>query len=207
MGTSKIIGIVVIALIVLAGVGYGAYTFGVSQNKSTTSNTNNDKNNSDTNANSSHNSNNANNTSNITPKVVTDPTCNADELSISLGDGNGAAAGSRSLSIIFTNTGTRECVLGGYPGVSLVNDNGNQIGSPAERTSSTDEKTITLQQNGSVSALVTYPVEANFDAGTCKDGATKLRVYPPNDYGYISIASPVTGWCPGFQVGPVTAAS
>ena len=206
MGTSKIVGIVVIVLIVLAGVGYGAYVFGASQNKSTANTANNSKN--DTSNNNSNNSNNTNNNnSNVTPKVVTDPTCNADELSISLGDGEGAAAGSRSLGIIFTNTGTRECTLGGYPGVSLVNDNGNQIGSPAERMSSTDEKTITLQQNGSASALVTYPVEANFDAGTCKDGATKLRVYPPNDYGYISIASPITGWCPGLMVGPVTAAS
>lgn len=207
MSTGKIVGLVIGALIILGGVGYGAYALGAAQHTSTANNTANNSADTNNTKNNTNNSNNNSSNTNVTPKVVTDPTCNADELSISLGDGEGAAAGSRSLSIIFTNTGTRECTLGGYPGVSLVNDNGNQIGSPAERMSSTDEKTITLQQNGSASALVTYPVEANFDAGTCKDGATKLRVYPPNDYGYISIASPVTGWCPGFQVGPVTAAS
>jgi hypothetical protein len=189
MKALKIIGIVLLVLAALGGVGVGAYFWGTSQNSQTvvTNNTTNNTNN-----------------SNIQPKVTTDPTCNADELTLTLNGGEGGAAGSQSLGLVFTNTGSRECTLSGYPGVSLVNNNGNQIGSPAEQAPATNETTVTLPPNSFATALVTYPVEANFDPGTCSDGATKLRVYPPNDYGYLSIASPITGWCPGFQVGPVT---
>ena len=196
MKALKVVGSIVLALVVAGGIGYAAFAYGKSQ--SSTASTNNSNNDS-----SNNQGNKASN--NVTPKIVTDPTCNADELSIVLGEGNGAAAGSRSLSLVFSNNGDRECTLSGYPGVSLVNANGNQIGSPADRAASTNVKTVMLKSTQSTSALVTYPVEANFDAGTCTDGATKLRVYPPNDVGYISVVSPITGWCPGFQVGPVVA--
>lgn len=190
----KIIGIIVLVLVVLGGIGYGAYALGKSHGTTTNNTTNN---NDDNNNNSSSN--------NVQPKVVTEPTCNADELSMVLGEGNGTGAGTLSLTLVFSNNGTRECTLGGYPGVSLVNNNGNQIGSPADQTPNTEAKTVTLAVGASASATVTYPEEGNFDAGTCKDGATKLRVYPPNDFGYLSVASPITGWCPGLQVGPVIA--
>lgn len=199
MKVGTIIGIVVAALVAVGAIGYAAYSFGHSQGSKahTSSNTNN-------NSNSSNSSN--SNSNNVQPKVVTDPTCNADELSLALGQGNGAGAGTGSFSLVFTNTGSRECTLYGYPGVSLVNDNGNQIGSPADRASGATENTVTLKPSASTSSLVTYALEeSNFDPGTCKDGAAKVRVYPPNDYGYLSIASPITYWCPGFMVWPVTA--
>ena len=191
MKATVIILSVVLGIILLGGVAFGAYWYGTSQN-----NTSNSANN---------NSNNNSSNSNVQPKVVTEPTCNADDLTLTLGEGDGGGAGSLSTSLVFTNSGTRECTLGGYPGVSLVNDNGNQIGSPADRMTGEEATTVTLAVNASATALVTYPEEGNFDAGVCADGATKLRVYPPNDYGYLSVASPITAWCPGFQAGPVTA--
>lgn len=193
----KVLGIVILVLITLGAVGFGAYAYGKSQvDKTTVINNNTD--NSDT-------SNNNSSATNIQPKTVTDPTCNADELSLAIGQGDGAAAGSNSFSLVFANTGARECTLTGYPGVSLVNANGNQIGSAATRTAGATANKVTLKPGSSASALVVYPNESNFDAGTCTDGATKLRVYPPNDFGYLSVASPIAGWCPGFQVGPVNA--
>lgn len=181
---------IILGILLIGGIAFGAYWYGSTQTDSSET----------TNTNTSNE-----NSTNVQPKVVTEPTCNADELSLTLGEGDGGSAGSLSTSLVFTNIGTRECTLGGYPGVSLVNDNGNQIGSPAERITGEEAKTITLGAQASATALVVYPEESNFDAGTCSDGATKLRVYPPNDYGYLSIASPITAWCPGFQVGPVTA--
>ena len=189
MKATVIILSIVLGVILLGGVAFGAYWYGTSQNDSSSNNANN---------NSSDNS-------NVQPKVVTEPTCNADELTLTLGESDGGGAGSLSLNLVFTNSGTRECTLGGYPGVSLVNDNGNQIGSPADRATGEAAKTVTLAVNKSAVALLTYPEEGNFDADVCADGATKLRVYPPNDYGYLSVASPITAWCPGFQVGAVTA--
>lgn len=138
-------------------------------------------------------------------KTVTNTTCNADELSLALEPAD-AAAGTYSYDLIFTNIGQRSCTLYGYPGVSLVNDNGNMIGSPAERTENSQELTITIAPQGKVKAVLYAQNSDNFPSGECKDGATKIRVYPPNDTGYISIATDTNlldNWCPGFQVSPV----
>ncbi|HEU5121308.1 MAG TPA: DUF4232 domain-containing protein [Candidatus Saccharimonadales bacterium] len=138
------------------------------------------------------------------PKTSTSATCNADELTLSLAQSDGGGAGTLNQSIVLTNTGKRECTLFGFPGVSLVNDNGNMIGAPAERAKNYQEKTITLMPNSQTKATVSFSEPGNFPSGTCKTGATKLRVYPPNDTGYLSVASPmITAWCPGFMISPV----
>lgn len=138
------------------------------------------------------------------PKVITETTCNADELSLSLAQGDGGGAGTLNQLIVLTNTSKRICILGGFPGVSLVNNNGNQIGTPAARAKNYTEKKLTLNPGGQAKATVSFQDQGNFDAGTCKTDATKLRVYPPNDTGYLSITSTmITAWCPGFEISPV----
>lgn len=138
------------------------------------------------------------------PKTTTETTCNADELTLSLAQGDGGGAGTLNQMIVLTNASKRICILGGFPGVSLVNDNGNQIGEPAERAKNYTEKKLTLNPGGQAKATVSFQDQGNFDDGTCKTGATKLRVYPPNDTGYLSVASPlITAWCPGFEISPV----
>jgi len=137
-------------------------------------------------------------------KTVTETTCNADELSLALASAD-AAAGTYSYNLTFTNIGTRSCTLLGFPGVSLVNDNGNMIGSPAERTENSQEITMTLEPQGKVKAVLYAANSDNFSEGQCTPGATKVRVYPPNDTGYLSVPTveTLTNWCPGFEVSPV----
>jgi hypothetical protein len=138
------------------------------------------------------------------PKVATETTCNADELTLSLTNGDGGGAGTLNQVLVLTNSGKRTCTLVGFPGVSLVNDNGNQIGSPAGRAKNYSEKSLSLKPAATAKATVSYSEQGNFGAGVCKTGATKLRVYPPNDTGYLSVASPmITAWCPGFETSPV----
>lgn len=137
-------------------------------------------------------------------KVATDTTCNADELSMTLQPGGeGESAGSRHYSIMLENIGVRTCELGGYPGVSLVNENGNQIGDPAERVANAEEPVVSLGQGVGAQATLTVANSDNFPDGECKDGATKLRVYPPNDTGYLSVGTDIAAWCPGFTITPV----
>ncbi len=140
------------------------------------------------------------------PKTKEGKTCNADELSLTtaVADGGGAA-GTIYYSIVLTNKGSRSCDLGGYPGVSLVNDNGNQIGSPADRVTGQPEALVTLAPGAKAQAVIGVPQSNNFPAGQCKEGATKLRVYPPSDTGYLSGLSEIKSWCPGFNVAPVKA--
>lgn len=137
-------------------------------------------------------------------KVSTEATCNADELSLAAAIGD-AAAGTVSYNLTLTNTSKRTCTLGGFPGVSLVNANGNIVGSPAERATNYAEKKLTLAPNQKIKAIVSVSQPGNFTNGKCKAGATKLRVYPPNDSGYLSVASPIDTWCPGFVTSPVLA--
>ncbi len=193
----SIIGIIVASIIVAGGLVVGGFFL------------------SEWHSNSSNNANNSNNGGNTPaptpsptptpapPKPTTATTCNADELSLSTAENGGSGAGTLSQNIVLTNTGNRQCTLYGYPGVSLVNGNGNQVGLPADRVTDVTEKTVTLNVGASVTAAVYYPEAGNFNPGTCIDGAAKLRVYPPNDTGYLSVATTITTWCPGFKVAPV----
>lgn len=187
----KVLGISVLAIIIAAGIAFGGYALANwhnSQKQPTT-----------------------NNTANTTPdtpltpaKPTTEPTCNADELSLAVEAGNAPGAGTLALNVVLTNTGARDCSLYGFPGVSLVNANGNQVGKPADRATNYTEKRVSLAPGAKTTAIVTYAEEGNFDAGVCTDGATKLRVYPPNDVGYLSVAEvAITDWCPGFATSPV----
>jgi hypothetical protein len=135
-------------------------------------------------------------------KVATETTCNADELSLVV-EMSDVAAGMAAYNILLTNTGNRTCVLYGFPGVSLVNDNGNQIGSPAERATNYAEDRLSLAPGVKVRSVASISDSENFTDGQCKMGATKLRVYPPNDTGYLSVATSINAWCPGFIVSPV----
>ncbi len=192
----KVTGLVVLIIVVAAALAWGGYAFATWQNNKSQDNTANTNNN---------NGNNATPNTPVAPsKPTTVATCNADELALTTEGGNPPGAGTLALNIVLTNTGARECSLFGYPGVSLVNNNGNQIGQPAGRATNYPENTIKLAPGASTTAILTYPEAGNFDPGTCADGATKLRVYPPNDTGYISVAqTAITSWCPGFETSPV----
>jgi predicted small lipoprotein YifL len=136
-------------------------------------------------------------------KTGTDTTCNADELGLAVAPSANSGAGTIVYDLTLTNMGKRTCTLGGFPGVSLVNANGNMIGLPAERAKNYTEKKLTLAPNAKVKAEMATANSANFSDGQCKEGAAKIRVYPPSDAGYLSVASPVASWCPGFSISPV----
>jgi len=143
------------------------------------------------------------NTKQAPAKTAPEATCNADELSLSTVNGSDSGAGTLTYDLILTNQGKRTCILGGFPGVSLVNDNGNQIGQPAARAANYVEKKLTLMPNAKVKAVLSTTGAGNYPDGTCKAGATKLRVYPPNDTGYLSDLAVIDAWCPGFMISPV----
>lgn len=137
------------------------------------------------------------------PKTASETTCNADELGLAVSPSSESGAGTIAYTLILTNISKRTCTLGGFPGVSLVNENGNQIGSPAVRATNYTEKKLTLSPNVKVKATVSTSNSSNFSDGQCRTGATKLRVYPPNDTGYLSVTTTIDSWCPGFTISPV----
>lgn len=102
--------------------------------------------------------------------------CTSAHLSVSIGQSQGAA-GTFYYPLAFTNTGTTSCTLQGYPGVSLVGSNGNQIGSPATRTTSSPVL-VSLAPRSTTTATISLSDALN----VCSNPVTPngFRVYPPN---------------------------
>lgn len=135
-------------------------------------------------------------------------------------DPNGAGAGQRSSWVIFHNTGSTSCVLAGAPGVSLVgNNDGTQLGQPADRTGDTATP-VTIPAGNYAGALLNYTYVdkdgGNFNNGKGGDPGCKAapadgyRIYPPHSYKAFFDRSP-TYACTTNQrwihVGPVQAAA
>ena len=135
-------------------------------------------------------------------KTSVETTCNADELSIQVEDAD-ASAGTLSYAILLTNSSKRSCTLYGFPGVSLVDGNGNQVGTPAERATNYPEERMVLAPGAKAKSVASISNSTNFTDGHCKTGVAKLRIYPPNDTGYISVDTNISAWCPGFMVSPM----
>lgn len=122
--------------------------------------------------------------------------CRTDELSIALGQSNGAA-GSVMFPIVFTNTGSRTCELDGFPGVSYAGaDHSVQVGAAATRNGPSGGP-VQLAPGAHASAQVRAAQVANYPADECKPTpVTALRVYPPNDFDAVYLPYQGTG-CAG----------
>lgn len=128
-----------------------------------------------------------------TPTKTTTPAvsrCTVDQLNVTLGRASGAA-GSQMIPILFTNKGSTPCELHGFPGVSFVGDNnGTQLGAPADEDDATAIQPNTLQPGGVVQAAVRVEQAANFDNCTVVP-ADGFRVYPPHSFDAVFV--PATG--------------
>lgn len=108
-------------------------------------------------------------------------TCPTSGLAIGVSNQQGAA-GSMLMDLTFTNNGSSDCELHGFPGVSLVGTgDGSQLGAPATREDVPAE-TVELQPGDTATAALRITRAENFEAGSCglvpADG---LRIYPPGD--------------------------
>ncbi|WEO97561.1 DUF4232 domain-containing protein [Streptomyces sp. FXJ1.172] len=126
-------------------------------------------------------------------------TCTVSDLHLSMGRKEGAA-GSLYQPIRFTNTGTTDCALRGYPGVSVLDTAHRRLG-PAATRSGRSYGTVTLAPGhwaASVIRTANGPV-----GGPCLRTGAYLRVYPPASRAAVLIPAPWTTCSGIFQVGPV----
>ncbi|MBW0117632.1 DUF4232 domain-containing protein [Pseudonocardia abyssalis] len=126
--------------------------------------------------------------------------CTTGELTGSLADGD-AAAGSRFVTLVLTNTGTRTCELTGFPGVSYVaGDDGHQVG-PAAAMDGPRGGEVRLAVGAAAGAQVRMVNVANYDAAACSPTPVRgLRVYPPGDTASLFVPMDGTG-CAGTPPG------
>ena len=123
--------------------------------------------------------------------------CTSAHLSVAIGQSQGAA-GTFYYPLVFTNTGTNSCTLQGYPGVSLVGSNGNQIGSPATRTTSSSVL-VSLAPGSTTTATISLSDALN----VCSNPVTPngFRVYPPNQTAALYAPYPGLKYCVGNPSG------
>ncbi|MGF6886544.1 hypothetical protein ABIA39_004682 [Nocardia sp. GAS34] len=105
--------------------------------------------------------------------------CHTADLKLSTGQSDGAA-GSAYTPLIFVNAGTAPCTLTGFPGVSFADSpTGDPIGAPADRD--TPKPTVTLEVNGTASAVLRITDAGNYGDRCHPITAAGLRIYPPDN--------------------------
>jgi len=128
--------------------------------------------------------------------TASSPMCTADQLTPSLG-GSDAGAGNLYRYLVVTNHSATACHLTGYPGLSVLDANGRQIGRPATREPSSYQPVV-LQPGASASDTIHT---AN-QMGTCLPESAKLRIYPPGSRASLVFAGQITICNDEFAITP-----
>ena len=114
--------------------------------------------------------------------------CTTAQLKVWMGVPGGAAAGTFYTEMELSNTGTTTCQLYGYPGVSALDHNGAQLGSPAGWDHSVTPVVVVLTPGATSHFLLSLADVYNYPASTCgPTAATTLRVYPPNQTAAVQL--------------------
>ena len=108
-----------------------------------------------------------------------------------------AGAGQVYVPIVFVNNSSVSCEMRGFPGVSLLDQNDNQIGQPATREGA-EGSGVSLAPNGSASALL-HTSNGIGGSGTCTPRASAIRVYPPDNTEAIMVPSEFVA-CGGMSI-------
>ena len=113
------------------------------------------------------------------------PACTAGDLGawVAASQGNGAA-GSIYYPLQFTNLSRHACAMRGFPGVSAIDRNGHQLGSPARWATGVAAHTVVLAAGATAHTILRYSdVEVSTAPGCDPVFSTfELRVYPPGQY-------------------------
>jgi Protein of unknown function (DUF4232) len=122
------------------------------------------------------------------------PKCTASDLGVwvAIDQGNGAA-GTIYYPLEFTNLSGHTCYLFGYPGVSVLDGNGNQLGSPADWGSLAGARIVNLAPGATAHTMLGYhDVAVSTEPGCAPvKSSAYLRVYPPDQRSSTDAAFPV----------------
>ena len=139
--------------------------------------------------------------------------CENANLSVEVQPESGAA-GSLFSSIRFTNTGSAECALSGYPGVSVVgHGNGTQLGAPADQSPASGGLPTVQLPPGSAAVALLQETNIGDNGGplgeSCDvEAGDGYRIYPPHSFDAVFVQQSVPACTSGtvwMHVGPVEA--
>ena len=122
-------------------------------------------------------------TSHAAPAAVR--ACTAEDLGawVAVTQVNGTA-GSSYWPLQFTNLSRHSCAMRGFPGVSAVDRNGHQLGSPAGRDHVIPARTVVLAPGATAHTLLRYGDVTVATAPGCHPTVRtfELRIYPPGQH-------------------------
>jgi hypothetical protein len=98
------------------------------------------------------------------------------------------AAGTQYFDLTLHNHGSGACVLTGFPGVSLLDAAGHQIGLPAERETGIPYGTVTIAPSATAYVQVGVGNPGVFNCPAV--AAHEVRVFPPNETVDVLVPSP-----------------
>ena len=113
------------------------------------------------------------------------PACTAGDFGawVAVTQGNGAA-GSIFYPLQFTNLSRHACAMRGFPGVSAIDRNGHQLGSPASWDHVIPVRTVVLAPGATAHTILRWgDVTVATSPGCHPTFSTfELRIYPPGQY-------------------------
>ncbi|HMH92753.1 MAG TPA: DUF4232 domain-containing protein [Streptosporangiaceae bacterium] len=119
------------------------------------------------------------------------PGCGQAQLQAWIGLPASAAAGTVYYQLEISNISARTCTLLGFPGVSAVDGNGTQLGSPAQRDHSYPVRLLTLARGATAHVELGIGTAENYPVPACHPvAASGLRVFAPGDFRSETIPFP-----------------
>ena len=123
------------------------------------------------------------------------PACTSNHTRVWWGAPGDGATGHIYIPLQFSNIGPSACTFFGYPGVSAIDVNGNQVGLPATHSGAKQLVTVAPGTTAHVLLVIT---QAGF---VCSNpvNATELKVFAPNQL-HSELVPLATQGCPGKSV-------
>jgi hypothetical protein len=133
----------------------------------------------------------------VTPvRGTSTPMCATSQLTAALGGGD-AGAGNLYRYLVLTNHSGTTCHVTGFPGLSMLDAKGKQIGAPATYQQ-LPHNPVVLRPGQSASDTI-HTINQQ---GTCLPTSTKLRIYPPGNRDALVFPGQVTNCDNQFVVTP-----
>jgi cytoskeletal protein RodZ len=135
-------------------------------------------------------------------KVSAKP-ANGCSLALSVGQKDGAA-GTFHEDLVFTNKGSSNCTLDGYPTVTLLDSSGNKIGQAAGHDTAVSSAPVTVKPNESAYAGLSLPDPGV--AGNCNSTVSaQIQAVVPALSATLKTTDTSDYYCPNFLVRPFQA--
>ncbi len=117
--------------------------------------------------------------------------------------GGDAGAGNIYTTLALRNVGRVSCVTRGYPGVSLADARGRQIGRSATRT--TGFRPLIVLRPGAAASTIVHTLNPGVGTTNCLPASSFLRVYPPDSYTSLLVRARVSECLGLLDVRPLVA--